>query len=345
MKINQILEEARNRKCSDVHLSENSSIRFRKNGELIVFDYPVNEIRDLIVSMLNDNQKEQLSLGKDVDFTYESLGKRHRVNVYKEQNNLCAAIRIINDEILGFNELNLPPVLRSFTTEQRGLVLVSGPTGSGKSTTLAAIIDEINKTRNCHILTIEDPIEYVYAKEKALIHQREIERDVEGFDVALRSAMREDPDVILVGEMRDYETIAAVITLAETGHLVFSTLHTVGAAKTIDRIIDVFPKERQGQVRTQLSGVLHAVVSQQLILNKDETKREAAFEIMIANDAIKNLIRENKCHQINSIIQTSAHLGMLSLNESLSQLVKTNRITKENAYIYSNQLAELKQMI
>ena len=229
--------------------------------------------------------------------------------------------------------------------EPRGLIIVSGPTGSGKSTTLAAMVEYINEHRKCHILTIEDPIEYVYAQKQALIHQREIGQDVDTFDTALRSALREDPDVILVGEMRDYETIAAVVTLAETGHLVLSSLHTAGAAKTIDRIIDVFPAHRQDQVRMQIAGVLKAVITQQLLVTKDQYSRTAALEIMIVNDAIHNLIREKKIHQINTIIQTGMREGMQSLNLALARLIKNNVVTFEEASNYSNDTEELKQFL
>ncbi len=236
-------------------------------------------------------------------------------------------------------------MLRQLTQENRGLVLLTGPTGSGKSTTLAAMINEINQNRKCHILTIEDPIEYVYNQEQALIHQREVEFDVESFDMALKSALREDPDVILVGEMRDYETIQAVMTLAETGHLVFSTLHTIGAAKTIDRIVDVFPPHKQEQIRTQLSGVLNAVVTQQLIPTANGNSRVAALEIMLATPAVQNLIRENKGHQINSLIQTGMNLGMQSLNMCLASLMRQGVITKDAALQYSDNVSELQQMI
>ena len=270
---------------------------------------------------------------------------RYRVNVYKERGHICAALRVIYERIRSLNELGLPPVLDKITKAPRGLVLLTGPTGSGKSTTLAAMINEVNHNRKCHILTIEDPIEYVYRQDKALIHQREINFDVDSFDTALRSAMREDPDVILVGEMRDYETIQAVMTLAETGHLVFSTLHTIGAAKTIDRIIDVFPPHKQEQIRTQLSGVLNAVVTQQLIPTIDGNSRVAALEVMMVTPAIENLIRENKGHQINSIIQMGSSVGMQSLNMSLASLVRQGKISREMALQYTDSPSELQTMI
>lgn len=345
--LNQILELARQNNYSDVHLGGFEHIMMRNNGVLFPYQhhFSSHDIDQMILSMLNDDQKNRLNQGKDIDMVYVENNNRYRVNIYKERGQLCAALRIIYEKIRSLSELNLPPVFHELIKEQRGLVLVTGPTGSGKSTTLAAMINEINHNRQCHILTIEDPIEYVYQQDQALIHQREVEFDVESFDTALKSALREDPDVILVGEMRDYETIQAVMTLAETGHLVFSTLHTIGAAKTIDRIVDVFPPHKQEQIRTQLSGVLNAVVTQQLIPTVDGQSRVAATEIMIATPAIKNLIRENKGHQINSLIQTGTQLGMQSLNMCLASLVRQGRISKNMAEQYSDNLEELRQML
>ena len=346
-RLNDILHIARGNGYSDVHLGGKNYILMRNNGVLFSYEhnYSEDDIKDMIYGMLSQKQIDAFEKGKDIDFVYVDNDERYRVNVYREMSHTCAALRVIYDRIRPLEELGLPSIMKSLTEDERGLVLVTGPTGSGKSTTLAAMINEINKLRPCHILTIEDPIEYVYQQQKALIHQREVETDVESFDTALRSALREDPDVILVGEMRDYETIAAVITLAETGHLVFSTLHTIGAAKTIDRIIDVFPPAKQEQIRVQLAGVLNAVVTQQLIPTVDKQSRVPSLEIMVANSAIQNLIRENKGHQINSMIQTGANQGMQSLNMSLSQLVRTGRITRENAERYTNDLAELRTMI
>lgn len=347
MTIEEILHQARMQKCSDVHISIGDGIMFRRNGTLqkIPEYYEDKDLLAMIMAMTDDIQTQKIREGKDADFGYVCNGTRHRVNIYRQQHKLTAAIRIINDTVLSMEQLSLPPIFQQIAKEARGLVLLTGPTGSGKSTTLAAMIDYINTTRNCHILTIEDPIEYVYLQKQALIHQREIETDVDSFDTALRSAMREDPDVILVGEMRDYETISAVITLAETGHLVFSTLHTTGAAKTIDRIIDVFPAEKQAQIRSQLSGVLNAVVTQQLLPLADNTGRTAAFEIMIANDAIKSLIRENKGHQIDSMIQIGRGEGMISLTASLASLVKTGKVSRMTAEAYCNDKQEFNQFL
>lgn len=347
MTIEEILSQARTMKCSDVHISVGNGIMFRKNGVLQRTDenYEDRDLLTMIMSMTDDLQTQKIKEGKDADFVYVSQGTRHRVNVYRQQHKLTAAIRIINDTILSMEQLSLPPVFQQIVKEPRGLVLLTGPTGSGKSTTLAALIDHINTVRNCHILTIEDPIEYVYQQKQALIHQREIETDVDSFDTALRSAMREDPDVILVGEMRDYETISAVITLAETGHLVFSTLHTIGAAKTIDRIIDVFPAEKQAQIRSQLASVLNAVVTQQLLPLADGSGRTAAFEIMLANEAVKSLIRENKGHQIDSMIQIGRNEGMISLTASLASLVKAGKIAVTVGEAACNDKKEFRQYL
>lgn len=350
--MNEQLEEmiayARENKCSDLHLNVGGPAMIRKNGKLMEYPKFVNNAQttEMILSMINELQKDELQHGMDLDFTYVSRGmERQRVNIYRQQDQLCAAIRIINNEILSLDQLRMPETLKKLAMDPRGLVLVTGPTGSGKSTTLAAIMEYINERKDCHILTIEDPVEYVYQRKKALIHQREIGRDVKSFDMALRSAMREDPDVILVGEMRDYETIAAVVTLAETGHLVFSTLHTIGAAKTIDRIIDVFPPHRQEQIRAQLSGILNAVVTQQLLPKADGTGRIAALEIMIGTDAVGNMIRENKVHQIDSLIQTGMRDGMLSLNFSLAQLVRSGTVSIEIAEKFSSDPDELRQYL
>lgn len=342
--LDEVLERAREMKCSDVHIDSKGQVLIRSNGTLMDYPQPFDErtTKEMLHILCKDENTDILNMNKDLDFVYVENQNRYRVNVYKQQEQLTAAIRIIFEQIRTLEELQLPNVLHELTKDPRGLVLLTGPTGSGKSTTLAAMIDEINHNRRCHILTIEDPVEYLYKEDKALIHQRELERDVDSFDTALRSAMREDPDVILVGEMRDYETIAATITLAETGHLVFSTLHTIGAAKTIDRIIDVFPPEKQDQIRIQLAGVLNAVVTQTLLPRIDQTGRVAALEVMVVNDAIGNLIRENKGHQINSMIQTGAQQGMQTLNVALMKLVREGKISMDIARKYSDNPNELR---
>ncbi|MCL2002835.1 MAG: type IV pilus twitching motility protein PilT [Oscillospiraceae bacterium] len=346
MDIQQLMLTARERRASDIHITAARNPVFRIDGALTETEFRLSpeEKYAVIVSMLDENQREALDAGDDVDmcYTIEGNGRnlRHRVNIFRQQRKLTSVIRIINDQTPSFEELNLPPVLRQLSDEPRGLVLVTGPTGSGKSTTLAAMIDYINSTRACHILTVEDPVEYVYTQKKSLIHQRDVGVDITSFSAALRSAMREDPDVILVGEMRDYETISAAITAAETGHLVLSTLHTTGAAKTIDRIIDVFPPHNQAQIRTQLASTLKGVITQTLLPKAEGNGRAAAFEIMLGTDAVLNLIRENKCHQLDSTIQTSARQGMVLLDSYLAMLVQRGVVRREDAMEKASDKAE-----
>jgi len=334
MDIKELILAAREKRASDIHITSERNPVFRIDGVLQESEFALSkeEKKLLIVSMLDDKQKKQMESGEDVDMCYAlDNGFRHRVNVFHQQKKPVATIRIINDNIPSFESLGLPESLMTLADEPRGLILVTGPTGSGKSTTLAAMIDYINQNRACHILTVEDPVEYIYTNKKALIHQRDVGVDVGSFSGALRSAMREDPDVILVGEMRDYETISAAVTAAETGHLVLSTLHTTGAAMTIDRIIDVFPPHNQQQIRTQLASVLKGVITQTLLPKAEGSGRVAAFEIMLGTDAVLNLIRENKCHQLNSTIQTGARQGMVLLDMYLADLVRKGVVTKEAA--------------
>ncbi|MCL2627174.1 MAG: type IV pilus twitching motility protein PilT [Oscillospiraceae bacterium] len=334
MHINELLKIARSERASDVHITADRNPLFRIDGSLRETQYLLSyeDKRDMILSLLSDKLRKRVEDGLDVDTSYETEGgMRHRVNVYFQQKRIASAIRLLNDEIPSFEELGLPEALRGLADEPRGLILVTGPTGSGKSTSLAAMIDYVNTRKPCHILTIEDPVEYVYKQKKALIHQRAVGEDVPSFSDALRSAMREDPDVILVGEMRDFETISAAITAAETGHLVLSTLHTTGAAMTVDRIIDVFPPHSQQQIRIQLSAVLKGVVTQTLLPKASGTGRVAAFEIMVATDAISTLIREGKGHQLNSNIQTGQSKGMVLLDDYLMNLVRKGVVTREAA--------------
>ena len=341
-----IMRTARDMKSSDIHLSAGEPTLFRIHGQLTIapFQPDEKEVTRLLRGMLDEAQLNVLDQGSDVDFAVSTPeGGRQRVNIFRQQGRLAGTIRILNEDIPTLADLGLPKVLSEFAAQPRGLILVTGPTGSGKSTTLAAMIEEINVTRAEHIITIEDPIEYVYHRKNSLIHQREVGRDVSSFAAALRSALREDPDIILVGEMRDYETISAALTAAETGHLVMSTLHTTGAAQTIDRVIDACPTSSQNQIRTQLAGVLKGVVTQCLIPTRQGGGRVPATEILVGTDAVLNLIRENKCHQLNTVMQANAAVGMHTLNGDLARLVDAHAISGENANRYSNDRRELEQ--
>lgn len=333
--INELLEEVLVRGASDLHITVGAPPIMRINGVLVrLEEYPrltSNDTRDMVYSILTARQREQLESNLEFDLSYSVPGSaRFRVNVYFQRNSIGAAFRIIPYRIKTIEELNLPPVLYDFCMLPRGFVLVTGPTGQGKSTTLAAMIDYVNETRYEHILTIEDPIEFVHEAKKCLVNQREVHRDTLGFAEALRSALREDPDIILVGEMRDLETIRLALTAAETGHLVFGTLHTTSAAKTIDRVVDVFPAAEKSMVRSMLSESLQAVVSQTL-LKKNGGGRVAAHEIMIGTPAIRNLIREDKVAQMYSAIQTGASLGMQTLDQCLGDLVRKGLVNVELA--------------
>lgn len=341
MQIHELTALARNSKASDIHISEGLPLMFRIDGHLA--EAPVQlsaaETRSLILSLMDEAHREAITSERiDADFALVAPdGTRSRVNVFYQQGRAAATLRLLNDSIPTLEELAMPPVLTKLADEPRGLILVTGPTGSGKSTTLAAMID--------HIITIEDPIEYVYQGRCSLIHQREVGADVRSFASALRSALREDPDVILVGEMRDYETISAAVTAAETGHLVMSTLHTIGAAQTIDRIIDVCPAGAQNQIRGQLAAVLRGVITQQLLPLAVGKGRCAATKILVGTDAVANLIREGKCYQIPSILQSGAALGMHSLNADLARLVSTGRITREAAERCATNKSDLKNYL
>ena len=348
--IEALVKFGRSNDCSDLHITSHQPPTFRKIGELCIgpFIGTKEDYRTAILSMLNEPQKEVLASGRDLDFSFEDEDNpelRYRVNVYRQQNELAAAIRILRNDIPSLEDLYLPDAIRQLADQPRGIVLVTGPTGSGKSTTLAAMIDYINTRRKAHIITIEDPIEYVHKSKSCLVHQRELHRDVPSFADALRSAMREDPDVILVGEMRDYETISAAVTAAETGHLVFSTLHTTGAAQTLDRIVDVYPSHSQGMIRSQLAGVMRGVVTQTLLPLADRSGRTVATEILIGTDAVLNLIREGKYHQLGSTMQSSAQVGMHTLAGDLVNLLRQGRITQEVAETAVNNKAELAQYL
>ncbi|MDR1713107.1 MAG: type IV pilus twitching motility protein PilT [Coriobacteriales bacterium] len=346
--IDTLVQYARANDCSDVHITAHQPPTFRKLGELVIGPYQASreDYRALIIGLLNDLQREELASGQDLDFSFESAGGlRYRVNVYRQQNELACAIRVLRDDIPSLQALRLPPIIQQLAEQPRGLVLVTGPTGSGKSTTLAAMIDYINQHRRCHIITVEDPIEYVHRSQNSLVHQREVHRDVTSFADALRSAMREDPDVILVGEMRDFETISAAVTAAETGHLVFSTLHTTGAAQTLDRIVDVYPSHSQNMIRSQLAGVLRGVITQTLIPLADRSGRTVATEILVGTDAVLNLIREGKYHQLGTAMQSGAASGMHTLAGDLAGLVRQGLISIEAASEAASDKAELRQYL
>jgi len=335
MNIHTILQMAVDQNGSDIHLITGIQPNLRIDGVLTpIPDSPVlqqEHMEALIFPIMTEEQKEYVQVNKELDFGYQYKDAgRFRVNVYHQQGKLAASLRLIPSHIKTIDELALPPVFHELIKQKQGIILVTGPTGEGKSTTLAAMIDEINSLHSHHILTIEDPIEFVYQPKKSIISQREINNDTQGWEVALRSSLREDPDIVLVGEMRDHETIAAALTVAETGHLVFGTLHTFSASQTIDRIIDVFPASQQNQIRQQLAATIRAVVSQRL-LPKVGGGRVAATEIMIANSAIKNLIREGKTFQIDNSIQTAQGEGMQLLEMHLAQLVQQGVVSMENA--------------
>ena len=336
-------------KASDLHLIAGIPPMIRINGTLAPAPgSPVltpDAINELLRQVLTNEQLERLSVNKEIDFSLSFSEKgRFRVNAYTQKNSYAAAFRLIPLVIPEMESLGLPPILHSFTALRQGLVLVTGPTGHGKSTTLATMLQEINKNRACHIVTIEDPVEFIFNPVKSIISQREMRSDTHSWEIALRSVLREDPDVVLVGEMRDYETIASALTVAETGHLVFATLHTNSAAQSIDRIVDVFPEEQQKQVRLQLSNVIEAVFSQRLI-PATQKGRVVAYEVMLGTTAIRTAIREGKTHQIESILETSQETGMSTLEKSLATLVKNGEVTLEEAETWSLRPDELMRLV
>lgn len=349
LKIEKLLEYVVKQDASDLHLTVGVPPMVRVDGKLTpIPNIPVlteTEVEHLIFSVVDDIQKDILSKDMEVDFSF-AFGDvaRFRANAYHQKGNLGIALRLIPTKIRTLEELGMPKVVSNFADYPRGLVLVTGPTGSGKSTTLAAMIDKINKERPEHIITVEDPIEYTHAHNKAVIEQREVHYDTRSFSAALRSVLREDPDVVLIGEMRDLETIAAAITIAETGHLVLATLHTNNAAQSIDRMIDVFPPHQQQQIRTQLSNILQAIVSQRLI-PAIGGGRVAAAEIMVATAAVRNIIREGKTHQLDAVIQTGAEEEMQSMDHTLATLVKSGKITIDEAKGYAIDIKELERLI
>ena len=334
--IEKILDESRVLGCSDLHFTTKIPPVVRLHGTLKkLSSYPemTNEIIMNIASqMTNQRQFESIKAFIDTDFSYVTKsGFRHRVNVYHQRGDVAIAIRLLRNDIPTLSDLELPKVVSEFVMRPRGLILVTGPTGSGKSTSLAAMINHVNENRSSHIITVEDPIEYVHEHKRCMINQREVGADVDSFAGSLRAALREDPDVILVGEMRDFETVSAAVTAAETGHLVLSTLHTTSAADTVNRIIDVFPAHQQQQIRTQLAATLVGIMTQTLVPLANGTGRIAATEILYATDAVAAMIRDNKVHMIPSAIQTGRALGMTSLDQSLAKLALERRITIESA--------------
>lgn len=335
--------------ASDLHISVGHPPVLRISGKLVPLikerKISPEDIRGLVNALMNDSQKQRFIQEKEIDFSYRFEEKaRFRVNVFFQKGNPSASLRFISSKIKTIEELNLPPHLHQFTKANQGLVLIAGSSGQGKSTTLAALIDEINHTRTEHIITIEDPIEYVFKDDKSIIDQREVHQDTLSFARALRSTFRQDPDVIMVGEMRDLETIAIAITAAETGHLVFATLHTNSASQTIHRIVDSFPADQQQQIRAQLSGSLLGVISQRLI-PRIKGGLIPACEIMVSTPATANLIRENKIHELPLVIGTSAEQGMISFNRVLANLVKGKEISLMSALSYSPNQAELKMLL
>lgn len=349
MNIHDIMEHLINQNGSDIHVIVGTPPMIRIHGELIPMEgtptLTSETAEALIYPIMTQEQKDFVKVNKELDFGFQYKDKgRFRVNVYHAQGNLAAAMRLIPSTIKTIDELQLPPILHEFTSYSQGLVLLTGPTGEGKSTTLAAMIDEINTSRSEHIVTIEDPVEFLYQPKKSIISQREINHDTHSWSVALKSVLREDPDVVLIGEMRDYETIASAITIAETGHLVFATLHTSSAAQTIDRIIDVFPAHQQGQVRQQLAATIKAVVAQRL-LPAVGGGRVPALEVMVATPAMSNLVREQKTHQIDSVIQTSADQGMILFETYLQQLVQRGAITKETAMMEAFRPEDMRRLL
>ena len=349
LRIEILLEEIVRKNASDLHLQVGLPPMMRVDGVLTPFSgynqLNAEEVEQLVFAILDDDQRKILIKDKEFDFSFAfgDLG-RFRVNAFHEKGNLAASLRLIPNQIKTINELGLPSVVQSFADYPRGLILVTGPTGSGKSTTLAALIDKINNEKAQHIITIEDPIEFTHKSKRSVIAQREVHYDTYSFSAALRSSLRQDPDVVLIGEMRDLETISAAITIAETGHLVFATLHTNAAAQSIDRMIDVFPPHQQPQVRSQLANILQGICAQRLV-PAIGGGRVVAAEIMVANPAIRNIIREGKTHQLDTVIQTGADQGMQTMDRTLVKMVQSGIITYDDAREFAVDLVEFERLM
>ncbi len=339
-RIDEILGRGVEIGASDVHLTVGLPPKMRVNGNLFTSDFPVltpSDTLEILVNIMNEHQRAMFEERGEFDMSYSSPGLgRYRVNAFKQRGSIAMAFRVVGTDVPSPDVLGVPESVVDLYQRKRGLILVTGPTGSGKSTTLAAIIDKINSCRDAHIITLEDPIEYLHPHKLSMVNQREIGIDTGSYSNALRAALREDPDVILVGEMRDFETISIAITAAETGHLVLSTLHTNSAASTVDRVIDVFPPHQQQQIRVQFANVLEAIIAQQLIPTADGTGRAAAFEVLHANHAVRNLIREGKSHQIESVIQTNRRMGMMTMDEAIGQLYLAGRIDRDQAIHFAH---------
>jgi twitching motility protein PilT len=345
-----ILMEVVSRRASDLHIAAGAPPTVRIRGRLLPLeDYPIltpTDTREIIYSILTSDQRQRLETDWQIDFSYSIPGHaRFRVNAYFQRAALGAAFRLIPFAITSIDDLGLPTVVHEFTKKPRGFVLVTGPTGSGKSTSLASMIDAINESREEHIMTIEDPIEFLHRHKKCLINQRELGSDAQSFGTALKAALRQDPDVILVGEMRDLETIQTALTAAETGHLVFATLHTQDTPQTIDRVIDVFPPSQQGQVRVQLATALQGIMTQQLLPTADGSGRVVATEVLVPTPAVRNLIREGKTHQIYSVLQTGGSQGMQTMDTALATLVRAGKITRALAESRSSTPEELRRLL
>lgn len=349
LKIEVLLEEVFRKRASDLHLQVGIPPMLRIDGALTpvagLNPLDESEVEALVFAILEPDQRQILEKDKEFDFSFAfgTLG-RFRVNAFHEKGNVAASLRLIPNEIKGIQELGLPNIITTFAEYPRGLVLITGPTGSGKSTTLAALVDKVNNERAHHIITIEDPIEFTHHSKKSVVVQREVHYDTYSFSAALRSSLRQDPDVVLIGEMRDLETISAAITIAETGHLVFATLHTNSAAQSIDRMIDVFPPHQQPQIRSQLSNILMAICSQRLV-PAIGGGRVVAAEVLIANPAVRNIIREGKSHQIDAVIQTSADVGMQTMDRTLVNLIQSGIITYDNGRDYAVNLTEFERLM